>query len=1412
MSATKTMDEARRSRLLALEQKIRDPASIGNIECLLDTVAALVADCDHENVKIIKNIETFIKRYKNLARDITSLRMNPDDFTFIKLIGRGSFGEVLLVRQKTTKQVYAMKRLSKYEMITRSDTAFFWEERYIMANANSEWIVQLHFAFQDAKFLYMVMDFMPGGDIVGLMNVYEIPEKWALFYTMEVVLALDTIHRMGFIHRDVKPDNMLLDKYGHLKLADFGTCMRMDDDGLVRSSNAVGTPDYISPEVLQFQGAKGGYGRECDWWSVGIFLYEILIGETPFYSDSLVGTYGKIMDYKNCLIFPEDAPISENAKSLIKGFLTERTVRLGRHSVEEIKTHPFFVNDTWTFENLRESVPPVVPELSSDDDTRNFEEVNRKNSIGTNFPTPTTFSGDHLPFIGFTYSPDYQLLTGDGATGSSGSDPTEDTIDNKDPAKTHRHRPSNNAELMRLESMLQREKNTVESLEKQERTLRQQIELITKRESDIQALANEYERDLTMLKHSYREMQRRADVEQETRKKLDLVLVETKQRLQEERNKRTREMNNLQQYTDRIGALEKQLADVQEKYKAEVEAGQKTKKQIAELRLVSSNAEQKALDLQSMLLGLQTMRDMLQQEVADLQGQLAQERNTRIKRHELQKELEVKVQSMCVDMERIAAREQQVFADNRSLVDRISELEKENASVQCELKAVQNRYEQEVTAHQETAKTRLLNNEEANMQEVKALQSKLTEEKLCRQKAEQNSQEKERQLSMLSVDYRQIQQRLQKLEGEFRQESEKVVALHSQLEQEQSKKNSLLSEISLQSSEVAHLRSKEMQSQKEMQQLRETRKKLEEDIANVKQLHNTDILQMKEVQDQLEVEQYFSKLYKTQYTELRDEMHDRIRQLQKLDDERSNILHQLQLANARADTEALARSIAEETVADLEKEKTMKELELKDLLTKHRNEMMAKEGTMMSLRDAEAELRKSLGNKEYELEDALQQHKKLQDELKRLKYELVELDKCRAKLVTETILKQQAVNKLAEIMNRKDNNLTSKQKMKVNSTAELRKKEKENKRLQQELSVERAKYDELCQKHNEVITHLSREIDIKTKLQMEIDCKATEIEHLQMKLIETASLSSVDNDMMEENQDSIFEGWLSVPNKQNIKRHGWKRQFVVVSPKRIIFYSSELDKQNTSDPLLIIDLSKVFHVRPVTQGDVIRADPKEIPRIFQLLYAGEGEARRPDEQPQIDIASSRSEEKPLTLQYKGHEFLQISYHIPTTCDLPSCQKTLWHMFKSPPAYECKRCRFKLHKEHVDNNNPLAPCKLHHDPNHAREMLLLATSNEDQHRWVSRLSKRIQKSGYKANSTNNVGTLGGSSVTGGGCGVAASGNNGNNLPASNSSANLDSAKVSPSQSARSNNKPTSAAVVQRSATLPANASLKQQPQP
>ncbi|XP_033168640.1 rho-associated protein kinase 1 isoform X2 [Drosophila mauritiana] len=1370
----RSMDVERRRRANTLEREMRDPTSICNVDCLLDTVSALVSDCDHESLRRLKNIEQYAAKYKPLAMQINQLRMNVEDFHFIKLIGAGAFGEVQLVRHKSSSQVYAMKRLSKFEMMKRPDSAFFWEERHIMAHANSEWIVQLHFAFQDAKYLYMVMDFMPGGDIVSLMGDYDIPEKWAIFYTMEVVLALDTIHNMGFVHRDVKPDNMLLDSYGHLKLADFGTCMRMGANGQVVSSNAVGTPDYISPEVLQSQGVDNEYGRECDWWSVGIFLYEMLFGETPFYADSLVGTYGKIMDHKNSLSFPPEVEISEQAKALIRAFLTDRTQRLGRYGIEDIKAHPFFRNDTWSFDNIRESVPPVVPELSSDDDTRNFEDIERDEKPEEVFPVPKGFDGNHLPFIGFTYTGDYQLLSSDTVDAES----KEANVANSGAASNnhghghnHRHRPSNSNELKRLEALLERERGRSEALEQQDAGLRQQIELITKREAELQRIASEYEKDLALRQHNYKVAMQKVEQEIELRKKTEALLVETQRNLENEQKTRARDLN----INDKVVSLEKQLLEMEQSYKTETEHTQKLKKHNAELDFTVKSQEEKVRDMVDMIDTLQKHKEELGQENAELQALVVQEKNLRSQLKEMHKEAENKMQTLINDIERTLSREQKAQEDNRALLEKISDLEKAHAGLDFELKAAQGRYQQEVKAHQETEKSRLVSREEANLQEVKALQSKLNEEKSARIKADQHSQEKERQLSMLSVDYRQIQLRLQKLEGECRQESEKVAALQSQLDQEHSKRNALLSELSLHSSEVAHLRSRENQLQKELSTQREAKRRFEEDLTQLKGTHHEALANNRELQAQLEAEQCFSRLYKTQANENREESAERLAKIEDLEEERVSLKHQVQVAVARADSEALARSIAEETVADLEKEKTIKELELKDFVMKHRNEINAKEAALATLKEAENELHKKLGQKAAEYEDLVQQHKKQQEELALMRSNKDEeisklLDKCK----NEVLLKQVAVNKLAEVMNRRDSDLP-KQKNKARSTAELRKKEKEMRRLQQELSQERDKFNQLLLKHQDLQQLCAEEQQLKQKMVMEIDCKATEIENLQSKLNETASLSSADNDP-EDSQDSVFEGWLSVPNKQNRRRgHGWKRQYVIVSSRKIIFYNSDIDKHNTTDAVLILDLSKVYHVRSVTQGDVIRADAKEIPRIFQLLYAGEGASHRPDEQSQLDVSvlhGNSNEERPGTIVHKGHEFVHITYHMPTACEV--CPKPLWHMFKPPAAYECKRCRNKIHKEHVDKHDPLAPCKLNHDPRSARDMLLLAATPEDQSLWVARLLKRIQKSGYKPTSSNNNST--------------------------------DGSKISPSQSTRSSYKPY-AVNVQRSATLPANSSLK-----
>lgn len=373
MNKEVTMDEAAQ-----LAEQILNPRSPLNIDSLLDAVTAFVQDCSFALIRRSRNIDVFVNRYNEAVKLITDLRLKGSDFQCIQVIGRGSFGEVQLVRHKKTHRVYAMKVLNKSEMLMRADAAFYWEERDIMAHANSDWIVHLYYAFQDPQFLYMVMEYMPGGDLVNLMQCYDISEKWARFYTAELVMALDTLHKMGYIHRDVKPDNMLISKTGHVKLADFGTCLRTGPDGKVKCSTAVGTPDYLSPEVLDLHGKEATYGPEVDWWSVGIFLYELLYGETPFYADSLAATYNRIQHYSTELAFPDDVEVSDKAKDLIKRLLSSPRTRLGVNGVEEIKGHLFFVNEDWTFDTIRKAVPPVIPELKGDDDTSNFEDVEKK--------------------------------------------------------------------------------------------------------------------------------------------------------------------------------------------------------------------------------------------------------------------------------------------------------------------------------------------------------------------------------------------------------------------------------------------------------------------------------------------------------------------------------------------------------------------------------------------------------------------------------------------------------------------------------------------------------------------------------------------------------------------------------------------------------------------------------------------------------------------------------------------------------------------------------------------------------------------------------------------------------------------------------------------------------------------------
>nr|ODN86247.1 AGC/NDR/NDR protein kinase [Cryptococcus depauperatus CBS 7841] len=394
------------------------------------------------------------RRESNFLR-LRRTRIGLDDFRTVKVIGKGAFGEVRLVQKVDTGRIYAMKTLKKNEMFKREQLAHVRAERDVLAESNSPWVVQLYYSFQDTQYLYLVMEFLPGGDLMTMLIKYDtFSEDVTKFYMAECILAIDAVHNLGFIHRDIKPDNILIDSLGHIKLSDFGlsTGFHKQHDSayyqrllggsdnrqsqiggpggpgarnsvMVNAINltmtskqdiatwkanrrklaysTVGTPDYISPEIFLQQ----GYGKECDWWSLGAIMFECLVGYPPFCSENTHDVYKKILDWKNYLYFPDDVHLSREAEDLVRRMLCDVD---RRYTVEQLKNHPFFYGVDWS--TIRDIDAPFVPHLRSITDTSYFptDEIDQVSELPTSAETGGDAKKD-LAFLGYTFRR-YEML------------------------------------------------------------------------------------------------------------------------------------------------------------------------------------------------------------------------------------------------------------------------------------------------------------------------------------------------------------------------------------------------------------------------------------------------------------------------------------------------------------------------------------------------------------------------------------------------------------------------------------------------------------------------------------------------------------------------------------------------------------------------------------------------------------------------------------------------------------------------------------------------------------------------------------------------------------------------------------------------------------------------------------------
>ncbi|XP_010075260.1 PREDICTED: citron Rho-interacting kinase isoform X1 [Pterocles gutturalis] len=373
-------------------------------EGILDSLFVLFEECRNPALMKIKHVGNFVKKYAETIAELRELQPSVKDFEVKSVVGCGHFADVKVVREKVTGDVYAMKVMSKESLLAQEHVSFFEEERSILSQSTSPWIPQLQYAFQDKKNLYLVMEYQPGGDLLSLLNRYEdqLDESMVQFYLAELVLAIHSVHQMGYVHRDIKPENVLIDRTGHIKLVDFGSAAKMTVNRMVNAKLPVGTPDYMAPEMLTGLNGDGkaSYGPECDWWSLGVIAYEMIYGRSPFTEGTSAKTFNNIMNFQRFLKFPEDVKVSSEFLDLIQSLLCGQKERLG---YEGLCCHPFFSKIDWN--NIRNSPPPFVPTLKSDDDTSNFDEPEKNSRVlsSTRQLNPAGFSGEDLPFVGFSF-------------------------------------------------------------------------------------------------------------------------------------------------------------------------------------------------------------------------------------------------------------------------------------------------------------------------------------------------------------------------------------------------------------------------------------------------------------------------------------------------------------------------------------------------------------------------------------------------------------------------------------------------------------------------------------------------------------------------------------------------------------------------------------------------------------------------------------------------------------------------------------------------------------------------------------------------------------------------------------------------------------------------------------------------